>query len=128
MDRVYEAALQAYQIINPDGPAFSTLSDYDQNRWRQAYGVARMVEPTVIEMSCPMYLTETSFDYARSLVGGTPAKATLVIASVGQGKMLRDLAKSVKCKTMEVPYQALKTPYTWILVSPDGLVWSAPTD
>lgn len=128
MTREDEAALAAYRVVNPEGPAYSTLSDDDRAKWREAFGVARRIEPVVVVCSPPMELTESSFAYARNQLGGTPAHMATIYASPIHGEILRRLRDKYGCQFVELPQSALVTRWTWLLGTGDGWFWSAPSD
>lgn len=127
-ERDHLAALAAYRVLNPEGPPFSTLSSWAQGMWRSAFLAARETSPTVIQLSTALELNEITFDYARSLLGGTPPDRVTIAASAILGRTVRELCEKLGCKAIEVPPEALKTRFTWILITPDGTVWSAPSD
>ena len=128
VDWIHHAALAAYRAINPDGPAFSALTQQERNRWRDAYGVARAIEPTVLTVATQLELNETSFEFVKGLLGHPPPESLTIHAGqycrFAAHKLVRDLG----CGFVELPGEALKTKYTWIVRSLDGAVWSAPTD
>jgi hypothetical protein len=127
MNREHEAALAAYQIIHPEGPAFSTLDVGAQLRWREAYGVARQVNPVIRKMSPAMDLNESAFNYARTMTGGTPANKVKVFASSAYARVLVELHDKYGCDVFELPVECYARPWTWVIASGDGMVWSDPT-
>jgi hypothetical protein len=127
-DWINKAALAAYRLINPDGPAFSTLTVSERNRWRDAYGVARAISPTIILTKTMIELSESSFDYAVCLLGIPPFEQLTISAGSYYRGIAQRLCALRGCRWIELPEDALKTRYTWIIRSPDGAVWSAPSD
>lgn len=127
-DRLHDAALAAYRVINPEGPPFSGLSPDIQDRWKRGYGEARAIAPTIVNPVLQVSLNEATFDYARSLLGGVRPEATTIFASSTYGREMRELGAKTGCRYCELPSAALTTRWTWILFSADGMFWSAPTD
>lgn len=128
MNREDDVTLAAYQIIHPEGPAFSTLDVEERLRWREAYGVARQVNPVIRKLSPAMDLAETTFNYARTLTGGTPANKVKIFASSVYGEILIALHEKYGCDVFELPVECFVRRYTWVIASGDGFVWSDPID
>lgn len=128
MNREHEAALAAYQIIHPDGPAFSTLDVGEVLRWREAYGVARQVNPVIQKMVPAWELTEAAFNQARTMTGGTPANKVKIFASSVYARVLVELHDKYGCAVFELPVECYARPWTWVIASGDGMVWSDPSD
>ena len=128
MDREFEAGLAAYRVIFPDGPAFSTLAGAEQMRWRNAAEAGRAANRLVVKLSPGASLCESSFNFARTLMGGTPADKVTIVGSSVYGAELLMLMEKYGCAVIEVPPDAFVTRWTWVAVSGDGIVWSNPVD
>lgn len=128
IDWIHRAALGAYRQINPDGPAFSTIPQSEQNRWRDAYGVARQITPIVVQIPVAADLTETSFDLALSILGHPPPELTVIYGGPWRRFEAHRIAASRGCRFIELPEGALKTRFAWVLRTSDGAVFSTPTD
>lgn len=122
------AALAAYRTIHPAGPPYSGLPDNERQRWREAYGVARRINPTIIKLAPSLELTQTSFDYARTLLGGIPPHMVTVYAGPYYADICRRLTDGAGCKCVELPQDIFVTRYAWALDSGDGCVLSMPQD
>lgn len=127
MNREDDATLAAYRIIHPDGPAFSTLTFRERVTWRAAFGEARRIEPVVIKTDIPMELTETSFAYAMKLLGN-PDQAVIYCSDYYGYRLKEICAANLGVSCCELPGHVFITRFAWIVKSPDGMVWSAPSD
>src|SRR5580692_9994415 len=103
MNREDDATLAAYRVLNPEGPAFSTLSDYERGKWREAYGAARAVTPVILKPTVGIELTEASFNLARTMLGGTPSGKVTICASSVYGRVLIELRDKYGCSVIEIP-------------------------
>jgi hypothetical protein len=126
-DWINKAALAAYRTVNPGGPAFSTLSVDYQDKWRVAYGEARSISPTVIMTKVPMELNRTTLEYAIGLLGNPPYDRITLHSCSYYRLVSHELSVTTGCCFVELPSEALKTVCTWIIRSPDGIVYSCPS-
>jgi hypothetical protein len=123
-----DAAISAYLIIHPDGPAFATLAEQDRNRWRHAFGVARKITPIFIVTDIQMDFSETSFLYAISLLGRPPTDQVTIYHTNYSFRAAYDLCQKYNCARIEMPREMLVTRFAWGVASRDGMAWSAPSD
>lgn len=108
--------------------AWDAMSASEQQKWILAVRESGAGGPFLIECSPALYFCESTFEYARSRLGGIPARHCIVVHASGIASTVRTLTDQLDCQAVEVPSALMKYQFGWAVVSEAGTVWSRPID
>lgn len=126
-DQLEQAAQRAFAAYTGSGVDWAQQDDDVRALWRGVASAAGATGGTVIRMQFDPDLTITSFDDARSRLGGVPVVACAVIASTLNAAKLREI-KELGASVIELPPAVMASPWAWIVTTAaDGTAYSVPS-
>jgi hypothetical protein len=107
-----------------DLPVFDRMDTKNQTMWATAVREAGAGGPFLVRASYPADLSESSVDWARTALGGVPAKQCTIVYGTSSAAEARRLTLRLGCNIVEIPSPLMKHGFGWAVVCDAGCAWS----